>query len=207
MRRWRQRRSGSCATASNAVARDPARYPLRRPGVHAFGARRSRHDRTGRPRPPSARRSTLYTSIATPIIPGRAGRGGQHPRRSNRQARPPSVPERQRVAAAPARLARAEVYLDDMAQPVACPVYDREQLGPGATISGPALVQEHGTTTVMFPGDTCTVAALGRARSFGLGERKCLIRHWTRLRSRSSAMRCRRLPTRWPPTCSARPTT
>ena len=42
-----------------------------------------------------------------------------------------------------------------------CPVYERDALPAGATFSGPAIVQEHGTTTVMFPGDTCTVAETG----------------------------------------------
>ena len=44
---------------------------------------------------------------------------------------------------------------------VECPVYERADLGAGAKFSGPALVQEHGTTTVMFEGDECTVAATG----------------------------------------------
>ena len=44
---------------------------------------------------------------------------------------------------------------------VECPVYEREQLGAGATFTGPALVQEDGTTTVMFEGDVCTVAETG----------------------------------------------
>ena len=43
-----------------------------------------------------------------------------------------------------------------------CPVYERETLGAGATIAGPAMVQEHGTTTVLFAGDACTVAPIGR---------------------------------------------
>ena len=44
---------------------------------------------------------------------------------------------------------------------VMCPVYDRPSLGGGATITGPAIVQEHGTTTVMFPSDTCKVMPSG----------------------------------------------
>ena len=39
-----------------------------------------------------------------------------------------------------------------------CPVYRREQLGAGAEIVGPALIQEHGTTTVLFARDRCRVA-------------------------------------------------
>jgi N-methylhydantoinase A len=44
---------------------------------------------------------------------------------------------------------------------VDCPVYERSQLGVGATFTGPALIQEHGTTTVMYEGDECTVAPTG----------------------------------------------
>ena len=35
------------------------------------------------------------------------------------------------------------------------------ELGAGAEIAGPALIQEHGTTTVLFENDTCTVAPTG----------------------------------------------
>jgi len=62
-------------------------------------------------------------------------------------------------SASPARM--REVYLDDTTKPVLCPVYEREQLPAGAHFDGPAIVQEHGTTTVMFAGDSCTVAATG----------------------------------------------
>ncbi|MDB5546106.1 MAG: N-methylhydantoinase A/acetone carboxylase, beta subunit [Hyphomicrobiales bacterium] len=61
--------------------------------------------------------------------------------------------------AKPAR--RREVYLDDTTRSVMCPVYERESLPAGATFDGPAIVQEHGTTTVMFAGDVCTVAVTG----------------------------------------------
>jgi N-methylhydantoinase A len=44
---------------------------------------------------------------------------------------------------------------------VRCPVYRRETLGAGSKIVGPALIQEHGTTTVLFAQDTLTVAASG----------------------------------------------
>ena len=64
-----------------------------------------------------------------------------------------------RGAATPAR--SRPVYLDDVTTPVTCPVYEREQLPAGATFAGPAIVQEHGTTTVMFAGDTCRVASTG----------------------------------------------
>jgi N-methylhydantoinase A len=56
---------------------------------------------------------------------------------------------------------RREVYLRDMRKPLPCPVYPRSELGPDCRIAGPALIQEHGTTTVMFEDDICTVAPSG----------------------------------------------
>ena len=56
---------------------------------------------------------------------------------------------------------KMKVHLGDPARPVSCPVYRREDLGAGARIAGPALVREHGTTTVLFRGDVCSVARTG----------------------------------------------
>jgi N-methylhydantoinase A len=56
---------------------------------------------------------------------------------------------------------RARAYLGDSARPVSCPVVRREDLRAGARIAGPALVREHGTTTVLFKGDVCIVARTG----------------------------------------------
>jgi len=44
---------------------------------------------------------------------------------------------------------------------VECPVYSRDELPPGAEFTGPALVSEYGSTTVLFPGDDLTVAGTG----------------------------------------------
>ncbi len=54
-----------------------------------------------------------------------------------------------------------EVYFADTGKPIACPVYQRDTLAADARIAGPALIQEHGTTTVLFGNDTCTVAPSG----------------------------------------------
>ena len=56
---------------------------------------------------------------------------------------------------------RTDVYLGGPERAVSCPVYRREQLGAGAHFTGPALVREHGTTTVLFEGDVCSVAPSG----------------------------------------------
>ena len=60
---------------------------------------------------------------------------------------------------APAR--QRQVYLSSPTSPIACPVYDRAALGAGTRLAGPALIQEHGTTTVLFERDTCEVAPSG----------------------------------------------
>jgi N-methylhydantoinase A len=56
---------------------------------------------------------------------------------------------------------RVRAYLGDAARAVSCPVYRRGDLGAGARVTGPALVREHGTTTVLFKGDVCSVAWTG----------------------------------------------
>ena len=54
-----------------------------------------------------------------------------------------------------------EVYLLDAKKPTRCPVYQRTTLTAGNRITGPALIQEFGTTTVLFDRDACTVAPSG----------------------------------------------
>jgi N-methylhydantoinase A len=54
-----------------------------------------------------------------------------------------------------------EVYFSDTKTPLRAKVYRRDQLGAGAKIAGPALIQEHGTTTVLFEHDRCEVAPSG----------------------------------------------
>jgi N-methylhydantoinase A len=56
---------------------------------------------------------------------------------------------------------RREVFLSGGRKVAACPVYQRRDLGAGTRIDGPALIQEHGTTTVLFKGDRCKVALSG----------------------------------------------
>ena len=41
------------------------------------------------------------------------------------------------------------------------PVYRREQLGAGAALTGPAIVEQLDTTTVIEPGDRVRVDVLG----------------------------------------------
>jgi N-methylhydantoinase A len=54
-----------------------------------------------------------------------------------------------------------DVYFSDTKKPVRCPVYRRDGLRAGARVPGPALIQEHGTTTVLFRNDDCRVMPSG----------------------------------------------
>ena len=45
--------------------------------------------------------------------------------------------------------------------PLESPVWRRDELPAGAKLTGPALVSEYGSTTVIFPGDRLTVAETG----------------------------------------------
>jgi N-methylhydantoinase A len=42
-----------------------------------------------------------------------------------------------------------------------CPVYARESLPAAAEVAGPALIEEYGSTTVLFAGDIAKIAATG----------------------------------------------
>jgi N-methylhydantoinase A len=56
---------------------------------------------------------------------------------------------------------RTVIFHHDAIAGIACTIYDRDRLGPGATISGPAVVQEYASTTVLFPGDEMVVSPSG----------------------------------------------
>ena len=55
---------------------------------------------------------------------------------------------------------RRQVWFEN-GGPVDCPVYRRDDLPAGAKLTGPALVSEYGSTTVIFPGDRLAVAETG----------------------------------------------
>jgi N-methylhydantoinase A len=56
-----------------------------------------------------------------------------------------------------ALVARREVWLPETGGFTACPIYDREKLGPGHRIAGPAIVDQMDSTTLVLPGQTATV--------------------------------------------------
>ena len=76
-------------------------------------------------------------------------------------------PPRNEVAAgqdqpdAPALRAHKPVYFRSAGDYVSTPVYKRDLLKSGNRIEGPALVEEHASTTVVQPGDTVLVDAFG----------------------------------------------
>jgi len=82
-------------------------------------------------------RLALIGKRPKPVFPRLAARGGAKPARTR------------------------AVYLAEARKAAPCPVYQRETLGAGDEIAGPALIQEHGTTTVLFAQDTLTVAPSG----------------------------------------------
>jgi N-methylhydantoinase A len=51
-------------------------------------------------------------------------------------------------------LVRADQFED-------CPVYARDTLPAGTEIEGPALIEEYGSTTVMFAGDRAKISETG----------------------------------------------
>jgi N-methylhydantoinase A len=56
-----------------------------------------------------------------------------------------------------ALMAKRDVWLAEASSFISCPVYDREKLGPGHRITGPAIVEQMDATTVLLPGQTATV--------------------------------------------------
>src|SRR5205085_11990679 len=51
------------------------------------------------------------------------------------------------------------VYFDS--GPIECPIYHREEMPAGTQLTGPAVVQEYASTTLLFAGDRAQVAATG----------------------------------------------
>ncbi|MBB6309902.1 hydantoinase/oxoprolinase family protein [Xanthobacter tagetidis] len=56
------------------------------------------------------------------------------------------------------------VYFASVGQRLETRVYRRSDLAPGATVEGPAIIEEYSSTTVVAPRDTLTVGALGELR-------------------------------------------
>ncbi|MGE5537965.1 MAG: hydantoinase/oxoprolinase family protein [Gemmatimonas sp.] len=63
--------------------------------------------------------------------------------------------------AAGGSLGERDIIFNDPAKPVRCRIYDRDQLAAGQVVQGPGAVVEYASTTVLFHGDTLTVAPTG----------------------------------------------
>jgi N-methylhydantoinase A len=73
-------------------------------------------------------------------------------RRPDIRTHPPATHD---VAAA--AVGARDVWLAESREFVTCPVYDRDELGPGHRIAGPAVVEQMDATTLVLPGQTATV--------------------------------------------------
>jgi N-methylhydantoinase A len=66
-----------------------------------------------------------------------------------------------RAPAPSARRGKRSAYFSELGRAVPAPVYAREELRAGNRIDGPALVEEHASTTVVLPGDELRVDEYG----------------------------------------------
>jgi N-methylhydantoinase A len=62
---------------------------------------------------------------------------------------------------AEAEKGRRPVIFEGCASPLDCPVYDRDRLGPGLLLEGPAIIEEWTSTTVLLPGQRLDVDRYG----------------------------------------------
>jgi len=76
------------------------------------------------------------------------------------------VPKATLVAHAPATtpvvatvVGERRVWLPEAGDALACPVHDRERLGPGHVVAGPAIIEQMDSTTLVLPGQTAKVDA------------------------------------------------
>ena len=60
-----------------------------------------------------------------------------------------------------ARKGTRKVYLEDAGDWVDCPIYDRELLGTGQEVPGPAIIEEYASTTLLFSSDVARVTDTG----------------------------------------------
>ncbi len=72
-----------------------------------------------------------------------------------------SIDEGGREPPRAARLPSRNVYFSEHGKAVATPIFQREALLAGNVIEGPALIEEHASTTVVLPGDRMTVDRFG----------------------------------------------
>jgi N-methylhydantoinase A len=59
------------------------------------------------------------------------------------------------------RIGTRPIYFDDRSRPVEAAVFQRARMAPGTRAQGPAVIEEYGSTTVLFDGDTATITDTG----------------------------------------------
>jgi N-methylhydantoinase A len=59
---------------------------------------------------------------------------------------------------------RRPVYFGTVGGTLDAQIYDRTALAPGFKETGPALIEEYGSTTLVWPGDSFEIGALGEIR-------------------------------------------
>lgn len=75
----------------------------------------------------------------------------------------PAFPRLERTDSdgAAARIGERPAWFDGSGDPVPTPVLDRDQLDAGVVLTGPAIIEEPGATTVLLPGQRAEVDDLG----------------------------------------------
>jgi N-methylhydantoinase A len=76
----------------------------------------------------------------------------------------PEIARLPRSAGGRSAAATRQVYFADAGGMLETAVYDRYALAPGAAGVGPALLEEYGSTTLVWPGDRFTIGALHEIR-------------------------------------------
>jgi N-methylhydantoinase A len=65
------------------------------------------------------------------------------------------------AAGSAAKTGERAIVLEDPKKPVVCGIYDRDRLAAGDKVTGPAVITEYASTTLLFAGDAMTVAPSG----------------------------------------------
>lgn len=60
-----------------------------------------------------------------------------------------------------ARIGTRQAYFTELVEYVATPLYDRHRLPVGTSLTGPAILEQYDTTTVVYPGQRCVVHESG----------------------------------------------
>ena len=86
--------------------------------------------------------------------------------------RPPDVGELPRPAGQ-TRSGERSVYFDPAGGPIKSSVFDRYSLPPGFRSRGPAVIEEYGSTTLVWPGDSFEIGPLHELRILCGSEATC----------------------------------